>query len=127
MQAEIFDLSDLKVSEYLEKFHSEHRKEEIMATVMTMHAQERLKERHGVKSKKKAQHLCDNAFERGIRSDRAKGSLKKWLEQKTRPGSYAACYQNLAFIFSEKDSKCITVLNLPPTVTKDFNKLILPS
>jgi len=59
--------------------------------------------------------MCDNALARGINSDNAKGKLKKWLDRKSKPGAYMMCYQDLAFVFSDKN-ECITVLNIPKAV-----------
>ena len=97
-----------------------------MNTILTNHAQERLKERHGVKNKKKAQHLCENAYERGVKSEHAKGALKDWITRKSRPGSYISCYQNLAFVFSAAN-ECITVLQIPPVIARNMKNLILPA
>ena len=97
-----------------------------MTTILTNHAQERLKERHGVKNRKTAQRLCDNAYERGVKTDRAKGPLKKWIDKKSRPGSYISCYQNLAFVFSDA-AECITVLEMPMNLQREFCKMVRPA
>ena len=97
-----------------------------MNTTMTNHAKERLKERHGIKSGKKAERMCNNAYERGIMSDRAKGALKDWIERKTRPGSQIKCYQDLAFVFGNSN-ECITVLQIPPSIKKKMKNMILPA
>lgn len=90
------------------------------------HAAERIKERHGVKSKKKIQNLCDRAFERGVKSENSKGTLKNWIDKKSRPGSTIICYQNLAFVFSTAN-ECITVLQIPAAIAKHMQKNILPA
>lgn len=94
--------------------------------IVTTHAKTRLKERHGVKSDKKAQRICDNAFTRGITEDRAKGALKKWITRKTKAGTYIACYQTLAFVFS-LTGECITVLQIPPEIHRKMKKMALPA
>lgn len=90
------------------------------------HAAERIKERYGVKSKKKIQHLCDKAYERGVKSENSKGTLRDWIDRKSRPGSVIICYQELAFVFSTK-AECITVLQIPPAVKKNMKKNTLPA
>ena len=97
-----------------------------MNAILTNHAKDRLKERHGVKNKKKAEHLCKNAFERGVKIDQTKGALNDWLSRKTRPGFYISCYQDLAFVFSNAN-ECITVLQIPPAINKNIKNLILPA
>lgn len=91
---------------------------------VTGHAQQRIKERCGVKSVRKIQHLCDNAYERGVRSENTKGKLKTWLDGKSREGSQISCYQEYAFVFSDK-AELITILEIPGCIKKDMRKMIL--
>ena len=92
------------------------------------HARQRIKERCGIKSKKKADHLCSIAYTRGIQAAQTKGALKDWIERKTRPGSYIACYNQMALVFSYKSTaECITVLQIPECIRKDMKKLVLPA
>ena len=93
---------------------------------VTGHATERIKGRYGLKSGKKIQHLCNIAYERGVKSENAKGALRKWIDRKTRSGTFISCYHEYAFVFSDS-AKCITILQIPTGIKKNFSKLVIPA
>lgn len=93
---------------------------------VSCHAAERIKERYGTKSKKKIQRLCNMAYERGATSENTKGKLKDWIVQKTRPGATISCYNEFAFVFSNK-AECITILQIPPAIKKNYTQMIKTS
>lgn len=123
-EAEIFDLRECKVSQYLEKIVDFYRKEENMDKKVNVsyHAAERIHERCGI-GKKSAKRCTELALDRGQHYTKTKGSVRRWLEDQIKGGEkqiYA--YGDKAYVFSPSGLVLITVLQMPPEIARCHNQ-----
>lgn len=91
---------------------------------VTKHAKNRIKDRIGGK-KGNAARIAELALERGIPHSETKGRLNKWITSEwafNKTANNIRLYRGKAFIFS--GTTLITVLNIPNSLMKDFDKMI---
>lgn len=92
-------------------------------SVVTKHAETRIKERLGV-SKKISEKIADKALKNGISHRDCTGSLKKYVNKlylSHRKGTNIKVYNRKVFIFRE--DLLITVLELPKKLIPIADKL----
>ena len=97
--------------------------------LVTRHARKRIKERCGV-GKKSAPRVCHLIEQRGIYRVQTKGQLRKWLDERVRPGTDIMVYGDKAYIIAlaEAEDQCnrlVTVLQLPPKITQHKKRMII--
>lgn len=94
--------------------------------IVSKHAKKRIKERCGV-SKRAAERLAKMAANRGIDRESTKGSLRKWLDEKSLRsdiGSRILVWGDKAYIFSDSNVM-ITCLQIPSEITRNMKKMIV--
>lgn len=93
--------------------------------IVTNHANERLKERCGLKKKTK-EHMVEKAFTKGYSHSQTKGRLNKWVTSlyfKNRNANNIRLYGDKAYIFCGE--VLVTVIQIPASLMKDFKKMII--
>lgn len=91
---------------------------------VTHHAKDRLKERSGL-NKKSVDRIAKKALEEGIPHKQTTGRLNKWITSlyfNNKAANNIRLYGDKAYIFSKET--LITVLQIPPSLTKDLAKMI---
>ena len=86
------------------------------------HAAECIHERCGI-GKKSAKRCTELALDRGQHYTKTKGPVKRWLEDQIKGGEkqiYA--YGDKAYVFSPNGLVLITVLQMPPEITRCQNQ-----
>lgn len=92
---------------------------------VTKHAKTRIKERCGV-GKKSSDRVAKLALEKGIPHSRTKGQLNRWISKlffNNTKANNIIIYGDKAYIFV--GSTLITVLQIPPNLTKNLSKMII--
>lgn len=87
---------------------------------VSMHAEERLKERCGI-NKKSVQRMAEKAFTNGIHHSQTKGNLKKWVTSlyfKNETANNIRLYGDKAYIFNNET--LITVLQIPSNLRNNM-------
>lgn len=106
--------------EQMEK--QQNKTEEI--TIVTKHAEKRLKERLGL-TKKSLQRITDRAYTDGISHKETKGNLKKWMDSvylKEKTANNMKLYGDKIFLFDR--NILITILPIPNNLKNDVNRLM---
>ena len=84
--------------------------------MMTVHSQERMKERMGYRGEA-ARSIVEKALQRGHTAETARSvQVSLYLHSLESNDSYPIEYQNYCFIFSRSDNVCITVFPFPEWV-----------
>lgn len=91
---------------------------------LSKHAKKRMKQRCGLHGKS-AVRIGERVFESGLRREDTKGRLAKWLDLvgKYNQGKLLIVHGETCYIFSS-DNVLITLLNIPPELTKDMKKMV---
>lgn len=92
---------------------------------VTKHAHKRIRERNGA-NKKSIDKIVLKALEDGVPHCRTKGRLNKWVTHlyfQTRKANNIRIYGDKAYLFS--GSSLITVIQIPPNITKDMKFMII--
>lgn len=89
------------------------RKREEDIVYISEHAMKRLRERNGW-SKKTALRMMKKVYDNGIRMDKTKSSIRKWLASQidvTAKGYYYIIYGQFAYLFNY--NTLVTLINIP--------------
>lgn len=99
-----------------------------MRIYITKHAEDRAKERCGLK-KKAIPRIADRVYDNGIKISITKGKVKEWLigKYQLHPTSEVILYGDKAWIFGESpvdnaDVALVTIIQIPSMLQKDVNK-----
>ena len=93
---------------------------------VTKHAKQRVKERCGF-NKSAAARMTNKALCEGIPHRKTKGQLNKWITtvyMRNKNINNIRLYGDKAYVFCE-DDKLVTVLQIPPNLTKNLKSMIL--
>jgi hypothetical protein len=99
------------------------REKEKEVAQSTRHSKQRTKDRLGL-SKKLADKKAQEALDHGLRHKELTGGLKKYITSLyfyNETANNIRVYQQKVYIF--RDTKCITILNLPQNLCNVANKL----
>ena len=96
---------------------------ETMATTLSKHAEDRLKERNGF-PRKAARRMTEKAFWNGLCREDTKGGLRRWVDGVCTntaayydPGRDIRLYGDTCYIYGS-DRTLVTVLKIPRSLVK---------
>lgn len=93
----------------------------VSAANVSYHAADRIHERCGIR-KKSAKRCMELALDRGQHYTKTKGPVRRWLEDQIKDSDKQVyAYGDKAYIFSPNGLVLITVLQMPPEITRCHN------